>query len=406
MIIPSHVRIAFASLRSTRIRTALTTLGIVIGVTSITLILALGEGAKQAISHQITKLDQGIVLVKPGRLDQQGIFSSYNPFSIKPATTLTERDTQTISSLPQSAATAPLMFISGSIKNQKQTIAEAPILATTTDLVNILKLKVISGQFLDASTNRDTVVLGETLAIQMLGTNQARGQEIIIKGRPHTVVGILQNTASPINVVGVDLDRTAFISLDAGKSFNQGIAQIQQILVAISPTAKVAESAAAIDASLLKNHANERDFTVLEGANAGQGANEFYNVIVAVTTAVATIALVVGGVGIMNVMLVSVTDRTREIGIRKALGATDSQILIQFLIEALVMTISGGFIGLILAYIIAFMISNLFAFQPALTWPIVTVALGMSFTTGIIFGLFPALRASKKDPITALRQYQ
>lgn len=406
MIIPSHIRIAFASLRSTRIRTALTTLGIVIGVTSITLVLALGEGAKEAIGHQISKLDKGIVLIKPGRLDQQGVFSSYNPFSISAATTLTERDVQTTASLPDSAATAPLMFMSGSIKNQKQTIEAAPILATTTDLVSILKLKISSGQFLDDSTNRDTVVLGETLAVRLLGTNQARGQEIIIKGRPHTVIGVLQNTANPINISGVDLDQSAFISLDAGKSFNQGIAQIQQILVSIKPTAKIPQSAAKIDATILNNHAGERDFTVLEGVNAGQGANAFYNMIVAITTAVAAIALIVGGVGIMNVMLVSITERTREIGIRKALGATDTQILLQFLIEALVMTVGGGIIGLVLAYTIAFLVSSFFAFQPAFTWPIVILALGMSFSTGILFGLFPALRASKKDPITALRQYQ
>lgn len=405
MMLPTHVRVALASLRSTRIRTALTTLGIVIGVTSITLVLALGEGAKQALSQQVTDLGQDIVIVKPGKQDQRSALSTYNPFSVSATTTLTEQDLASIDALAETSAVTPLMFISGSVKNQKRDAQSVPIIATNTSLTNILGLKTRSGQFLDPSTNRDTVVLGEILAVELLGTNQARGQEVIIKGRPHTVIGVVKKTDRPINLVGVELDRAAYISLDAGKSFNQGSPQIQQFIAKASPGSTAPATASAIDKALLKNHGNERDFSVFEGKNAADSANDFYNVIVVITTAIASIALVVGGVGIMNVMLVSVTERTREIGVRKALGATDSQIMAQFLIESLVMTISGGVIGLVSAYLIAFLISSFFAFQPVLSWSIVGVALGLALAVGIIFGIFPALRASKKDPINALRQY-
>jgi ABC-type antimicrobial peptide transport system permease subunit len=169
---------------------------------------------------------------------------------------------------------------------------------------------------------------------------------------------------------------------------------------------RTAQTAAAIDGVLLTNHSGERDFSVIEGKDVTTASNSFYDMIVFITATVAAVALVVGGIGIMNIMLVSVTERTREIGVRKALGASDSQILWQFLIEALTMTVVGGFIGLCGAYVVAFFIAAVFSFQPALTWQIVGIAMGLALIVGVVFGLYPAVKASRKDPIEALRQYE
>jgi putative ABC transport system permease protein len=217
---------------------------------------------------------------------------------------------------------------------------------------------------------------------------------------------VLKSVRAPVNAIGVDLDRSVFISLDDGKSFNQGIAQISQIIMRASNPDKVKETTAAIDRKMLANHDGERDFSVIEGKDAAETANSFYNIMVFITAAVAAVALVVGGIGIMNIMLVSVIERTREIGIRKALGASNRQIMWQFLIESLTMTVVGGFIGLCAAYIIAFFIATFFSFQPALTWGIVMIAMGLAIGVGVIFGLYPAIKASQKDPIEALRQYE
>ncbi len=406
MTISSYIRESITSLRSTRVRTGLTTLGIIIGVLSITLVMALGEGAKRTIANQITGLDSGIIIAKPGGSDQRAALSSYNPFSVSSTSTLTERDVRSINDLQATNAVAPLMFINGTVKHGTRTATNAPIIATTPEFADLFKLKLVSGQFVSEETNRNTVVLGHDTALDILGNDQVRGQEIMIKGRPHTVIGVLKPTNTPINAIGVDLDRSAFISLDDGKSFNQGIAQIGQLIMRAKDMSQTASTAATIDKLLIVNHNGERDFSVIEGKDAATSSNAFYDIIVFITAAVATVALLVGGIGIMNIMLVSVTERTREIGIRKALGASNGQILWQFLIEALTMTVVGGFIGLCGAYIIAFFIATVFSFQPALTWTIIGIAMGLAVAVGVIFGLYPAVKASRKDPIEALRQYE
>lgn len=406
MTVTSYIREGIASLRSTRVRTGLTTLGIIIGVLSITLVLALGEGAKRTIASQITGLDNGIIIAKPGGSDQRDALSKYNPFAIATTSTLTERDVRSINSLKKTDAVAPLMFVSGTLKRGERAAKNSPIVATTPDFVSLLKLKLASGQFVSETTNRDTVVLGHELALDLLGNDQVRGQEIMVKGRPHTVIGVLKSTNAPVNALGINLDRSAYISLEDGKSFNQGIAQIGQLIMRSQDSTQVAAAAAEIDATLLANHDQERDFTVLEGKDAANSANAFYDIMVLITAAVAVVALVVGGIGIMNIMLVNVTERTREVGIRKALGASNSHVLGQFLVEALTMTVSGGIIGLIVAYILAFFIGTVFSFQPAFTWQIITIAMGLAISIGIVFGIYPAIKASKKDPIEALRQYE
>lgn len=404
-MILSQFRVAFRSLRMNRMRSGLTTLGIVIGVASITLVLSLGEGARQAVAQQVQRLDNNVVLVKPGQAGYRSL-SAYNPYSTAITTTLTEKDLSSARAINNVQAVAPIMFLSGSIKARDARANDSPIVATSENLPEILNLKIHSGQFIDSKTTRDTVVLGQRLAIELFGTDQAMGQSILIKGRAHTVIGVVKNTNTPISLSGVDLDTAAYVSLDDGKSFNQGIAQIQQLTIKLEDTSKIHTTTAAIDKAILANHYDERDFTVLGGEAISKNADSFFFGIVVITSLVALITLIVGGIGIMNIMLVGVTERTREIGIRKALGATDRTILFQFLVESLVMCVAGGFIGLFVAYILAFLIGSQLAFQPVVSPLIIATAFGLALFIGLVFGLYPALKAARKDPIEALRQYQ
>lgn len=404
-MILTHFRIALSSLRANRVRTGLTTLGIVIGVASIALVLSLGEGARQAVSDQVNELGDNIIMIKPGNAGFRDI-SAYNPYNTAITSTLTERDYRSVTADGAVRSAAPLMLLSGSVRNGDVTADDAPIIATNESLDDILGLTIQSGEFLGNATNRETVVIGQQLAIELYGTDQARGQELIIKGRPHTVVGVIKNTKHPINLAGVDLDHAVYTTLDNGKSFNQGIAQIQQIIVSADSADHVASLSQKLDQVLLSNHEGEHDFSVLAGRDVARSADSFFMSVVVITAIVSSIAIIVGGIGIMNIMLVSVSERTREIGIRKAVGATNGQIIAQFMIETLTMCLSGGLVGLLIAYGVAFLVGSFLFFAPAVSWEIIVGSLALALIVGIIFGIYPAIKAARKDPIEALRQYQ
>lgn len=401
-------RIALQSLRMNRARTSLTTLGIIIGVASITLVLSLGGGAEATVRQQVARLGNNVILVKSGYHNSQLLdIDSYNPYGIAITTSLTERDLNTIEQLEGVDKVAPVMILDGSVKKlSDNTLATAPIIATKPTLASIIGLSMSSGQFIDKQTTRDTAVIGHVLAVELFGSDQILGQQIVVKGRTHTIVGVVKQIDTPINLSGLNLDRTVYISFDDGKSLNQGIAQVQQVIVTTKPDSNVETIRQVIEESLDLNHGGERDFTALAGQAIAEPSDALFRTIVVLTSLVATITLVVGGIGIMNIMLVGVSERTREIGIRKALGATNRHILGQFLLEALIMCVTGGIIGLAVAYGLAFFLAIPLSFQPAVTWQITAIGFGMALGTGILFGLYPAIKAARKDPIDSLKQYQ
>lgn len=404
-MIREQFRIATQNLRANRTRTLLTTLGIVIGVASITIVLALGKGIREAVGQQVDRLGGNVIIVKPGSAEAKSL-AAYSPYNTATTTTLTERDYKSVLNLKNVKDVAPVMILSGSIRDDQGRNENVPILATSEALVNALGLKIRSGQFIDSGTSRDTVVIGQQLAIDLFGTDEAMGQSLQVKGRPHTVIGVVKNTNTPINLSGINLDHAAYVSLDDGKSFNQGIAQIQQLTIQVTDTQALDKTAQAIDTALLKNHSGEQDYSVLAGEEIANYSNNFFASLVLVTAIVSGITLIVSGIGVMNIMLVGVTERTREIGIRKALGATDRHVMGQFLVEALIMCIVGGVIGIAFAYAAAFLIASQLYFQPSVSPAIIGTGFGLALAVGVVFGLYPAAKAANKDPIDALRQYQ
>ena len=185
----------------------------------------------------------------------------------------------------------------------------------------------------------------------------------------------------------------------------QNTIQIQQIDIQADTVTNLNQIIIAINKTLLKNHGGEKDFSVLTGDQISQPTNQLFYAITGVMTVIATISLIVGGIGIMNIMLVTVAERTREIGIRKALGANNTDITCQFLIESLVLSVGGGIIGYFSGYIISFGIGAFLAFYPIITWQIAAIAIFISIIMGTLFGLYPAFRAAKKDPVESLHQY-
>jgi len=406
LLLVDHFKTAWHSLKTTKTRTLLTTLGVAIGVASITTILSLSGGVMQIVSQQVDSLQGNIAVIRPGvPKEQPGDFITPTTTNTYVASTLTEKDYDDILQVADVEAAAPLMIVPGSIATDTRTAKSSTILATTPSLATIANLEIREGQFIDSVTNKDTVVIGSQLSVDLFGTEQSIGQTFKIRGQLFTIIGVLKTQSDPVNFNNVDFNRTAIISMESGKSFHQGIAQINQIDVKATNTETLPVVTTTVKDTLIKNHMNEEDFSIFSGDEIAQPTSDFFTGLAGMMTAIAAISLVVGGIGIMNIMLVSVAERTREIGLRKSVGASNTHIVWQFLTEALIISIIGGSIGYVAGYIIALVLSSGLGFSPALSWQIAGISLGTALLIGIVFGIYPALRAARKDPITSLRQY-
>lgn len=402
-------KLAVGNLRATRVRTTLTILGVIIGVTSVTAVLALTEGAKNAVSGQVTALGDDLLTIRPGKAkrDSGGTLTDYNYLAAFGASTLTERDMASFAQIPGINSLAPLMLVTGSVTSLDKRETSGVIVGTTSAGDDTLELSMRAGEFVNEHPTSNTVVLGRNLALDLFGSDVAIGQKMLLRGKEFTVIGITNFFSSSATVSTVfDLNNAAFVSLNAAKSFNQGVAQIQQINVRLKDEFPPKETALAIHQKLVANHEGENDVTVLLPQETLQVTNTLLTAFSNVVSAVAAISIIVGGVGIMNIMLVTVTERTREIGIRKAVGATNSQILSQFMIEALIMSLTGGLFGIIAGYMLAYAAATFIGFLPGVSWQIITTSFGVSLLVGVIFGAWPAIKAARKDPIEALRYFE
>jgi putative ABC transport system permease protein len=405
-LILTHIQNARQSIRANRLRSLLTMLGVMIGVASITTILALSAGATHIIGSQVDALGGNIAVVRPGAITDN-VTDEVSQFGTQyAASTLSDADIATIEQLEHVEAVAPLMLLKGAVSGDTQGPANTPIVATTPHLEAISALTLEEGQFLDPRLSDKTAVIGPQLSINLFGTEQSIGKTVSVRGESFTVIGVLTRMNDPINYNNVDFDNAVLVNFDSGRELNQGSSHIQQINIQSDSVNNLGEVITNVNKSLLRTHLGQADFSVLSGSEIAQPASRMFMAIAGVSVAIAAISLIVGGVGIMNIMLVNVVERTREIGIRKALGATNGDIVWQFLIESLVLSLGGGVAGYIAGYILAFVISTFLTFDPMINWEIAGLALGVSVIIGILFGLYPAIRAARKDPISALRQYE
>ena len=402
----SHIQNALESLAANRMRTFLTILGVLVGIASMTIIFALSGGLGQMIVDQVDDQGGAIVVIRPKEpgINNKNIISSLATSKAFTKSSITEQDVTNASKAKDVLAASPIAVFSSDLKSANETIT-GNILATSPDLEKIVNLKLADGQFITNTSGANNTVIGHQMAVDLFGTSQAIGQNIYIKGQPFLVVGVLEKQKNSIDFSNVDFDNVAIINFSAGKILNQDTIQIQQINVKVNSINNLASTDEDIRKVVAEAHKDNDDFEVLSGDKISHPANQFIEIITMVLTLVASVSLVVGGIGIMTIMLVNVSERTREIGIRKALGANNSQIMLQFLTESMIISLTGGLFGYIAGYSFSYGLSLFLPFTPLLSWQIALIVGGISIIVGVFFGIYPAFKASKKDPIESLRYY-
>jgi len=408
MMLWENFKMALISLKNAKLRSFLTMLGIIIGVAAVVSILAIGDGVKQSVQDQITGVvNANALAIASGKIGvgTKGA-SAGSANSSLGASTLTEADIKALQKTHHITAVAPISLVSGIIANGSTQSNGALLLATTPDFSKTQTLSFTDGRFIGTSdATKQVVVLGGQAKTDLFGTASAVGKTVTIRNLPFTVIGTLKSSDSGASsLTGSSFDNAAYIPFDTAKLFTNGSApQILRILAQVDTTSDVNLTADAARKALLATHGGQDDFSVLTQKDILSTVDTILSLLTTFIVAIASISLLVGGIGIMNIMLVSVTERTREIGLRKAIGASSATVLSQFLIEAMVLSLIGGALGILAAVGQATVAGKLANITPVFTPDSIILAVGVSAAVGIIFGIAPAIKAARKRPIQALK---
>lgn len=380
-------------------------LGIVIGVVSVVTIVSLGEGVKQQVARQIKSKGDTIITILPGVQPSDSSSLTAGGVAARSSQSLNERDYALIDRTEGIAQTVPFATISGVPQVESRSYPEAIVFGTNQDMADVLQLKVEFGTFFsDAEQNRQVAVIGKRVAERLFQENVPTGRTLTIRGEDFIVRGVLEETKTSPLSSSPNYNEAIMIPYPVAARLNSGVAPLYQIIA--KPDAGVSPEQARdnVKQQLYFSHGNQEDVTVLTQEDLLNSNNQILSLLTQLITAVAAVSLLVGGIGIMNIMLVAVSERTNEIGIRKAIGATNSQILGQFMVEAVVLSFAGGILGVIAAIAVNLIIRILTSLQPALSLPVIGISVLISVAVGIVFGIAPAIKAARKHPIDALRQ--
>ncbi len=394
---------ALKSIWGNKVRSLLTVLGIVIGVTSVVTLVSLGQGLKNEVTKLIQGFGSNIVFVVGGKIDTDNpqAMQSVNPANFISGDVITNQDLNTIEKTDGVEYVSPMSLVPGSVKYEDK-LATPIVFGTNpefSEAVNVLK--VSEGRFFTDQDDNFVALVDKVVKKNLVGDGDIVDKTIQVANRNFKVIGVLTFDTGE-SVFGNQFSNMVVIPQSGAKILNDNQEKILRVVVKISDNYDVNKAKSDIKDQILKNHNNEEDFSVLTQDDMLSLLDTLLSLVTTMVSAIAAISLVVGGIGIMNIMLVTVTERTKEIGLRKAVGATKFEIGLQFLIEAVIITLLGGLIALIISFIFGQVVAAQTSITPDITPSIILIALGVSTVVGIIFGLWPALRAAKKDPIEAL----
>lgn len=396
---------AIGTLRRNRGRSLLTMLGIVIAVASVVTVVGIGQGVTSQVSDQTAKLGKDVITIVPGQVNTGGIFEGFGVFNQPIGGSLRQSDVNVISQATGVKTVLPLSVVAGGVTSgQDGRHHDLAVIGTTADFPRLMNQSVAYGSFFNNTDDAvNKVVLGANAAATLFDQNVPLGQTVTILGQQFIVTGILSPSQTVPFAANADFNNAVFIAGNEAQALTNNTARIYEILVWTSSQSKTAAVAGNLSDKLFAAHGGQRDIAVLQQGQTISVTNNILQLLTLLTVIIAAISLLVGGVGIMNVMLVSVTERIHEIGIRKALGATNRQILRQFVVEAAVLSVIGALSGVAIAAVIELALRVFTGLTPAITWQTPTLACLISVAVGVLFGAVPALKAAHKDPISALR---
>jgi len=393
-------KVALEAILSNKMRSGLTMLGVIIGVLAVILLVSIGEGARVYITKELTGLGTNLLIITPGKTTTSG---GFHPPSAGTVRKLTYDDAQALRRRAWMLTDAvPIVLGTGRIKFRNLG-RDTMVIGTTPEFQRVRNLFVGTGSYVsqsDVDTKAKVVVLGTKVKEELFGDQNALGQVVMLSDARYRVIGVMQKKGTSL---GWDVDDVIFIPVTSGQDLF-GTDSLFEILASTPRAEDVERAIAQIKSILVKRHAHKEDFSIQTQGAMLSTMDTILGVLTAVLGGIAGISLLVGGIGIMNIMLVSVRERTREIGIRKAIGARNSDIMAQFLIEAITLSGVGGVIGILLGVGIALIIPLFVTVLPTSVsaWSIV-MAFSFSMAVGVFFGVYPARKASLQDPITALR---
>lgn len=395
---------AIEALQLNKVRTALAGLGIVIGIGAVIALVSLGQGTQQSVQNSIEGLGANLITITPGSQRTGAVQGGFGS-----STTLTLDDAKAI----ESSNFASISNVSPEVSRRSQVTARrnntnTSIIGSTPDYTTVHNVKIDSGSFIttaDVMGLRDVAVLGPTVVADLFGDGvDPTGQTIRINKIPFTVVGV---TASKGGTGFGNQDDIVFIPVTTAQKEVFGIDYVSNIALSAKTSDSITEAENDAGYLLLQRHKindpTQADFSMFSQSDILNTASSVTGTFTALLAGIAAISLLVGGIGIMNIMLVTVIERTREIGLRKALGAKDNLVITQFLIESIILTIGGGIVGMVLGILLSFAISKLINLPFAISIFSIILAIGVSGAIGIIFGWYPAKKAADLSPIEALR---
>lgn len=405
-----NLRMSFNSVRGAKWRSILTMTGVIVGIVAVVTVVGIGEGVKRQVAQQLTGFGKDLVTIRSGRPTSDHSLSAAGGadtlFGMHAPLGLSTNDVDVVQKSGEAKAVAPLGTVAGNVQVGDRIFASTPVIATGPDLPAVLNQRVEFGAFWDDHMDEGsayTAVIGKNVAANLFEENVPLGRTFTFRGQSFVVRGVFADFANVPFSPTASFDNAIFIPYRTAAALTNNNAGLSAILVKPIDPGHAKDTEAGVLQHVRDAHGGQQDFTVLGPGRTADDSNGIVQLLTTWIIAVAAISLFIGGVGIMNIMLLTVTERMHEIGVRKAIGATNRQILAQFITEAAVLSMLGGVIGVALSLIIDGLLYVYTDLKPVISWRAIGIATVISLAIGVVFGTIPAVKAARKDPIEALR---